>query len=51
MSNLRIIPCCNSTSRIIEPIRSRCMLIRMPLPSIDEISTTLNKLHLTKIYV
>ncbi|KAF0394058.1 replication factor C subunit 3/5 [Gigaspora margarita] len=41
MSNLRIILCCNSTSRIIEPIRSRCMLIRVPLPSIDEISTTL----------
>ncbi|CAG8625460.1 4631_t:CDS:2, partial [Dentiscutata heterogama] len=41
MSNLRIILCCNSTSRIIEPIRSRCMLLRVPLPSIDEISKTL----------
>ncbi|CAG8620523.1 14846_t:CDS:2 [Dentiscutata erythropus] len=41
MSNLRIILCCNSTSRIIEPIRSRCMLLRVPLPSIDEISKAL----------
>ncbi|KAF0456629.1 replication factor C subunit 3/5 [Gigaspora margarita] len=41
MLNLKIIFCCNSTSRIIEPIRSRCMLIRVSLPSIDEISTTL----------
>ncbi|CAG8827106.1 43721_t:CDS:2, partial [Gigaspora margarita] len=41
MLNLRIILCCNSMSRIIEPIRSRCMLIIVSLPSIDEISTTL----------
>ncbi|CAG8437447.1 11111_t:CDS:10 [Scutellospora calospora] len=54
MSNLRIILCCNSTSRIIEPIRSRCMLIRVPLPSSDEISTSLQHIasnegiHLSK---
>ncbi|CAG8814821.1 20355_t:CDS:2, partial [Gigaspora margarita] len=41
MLNLKIIFCCNSMSRIIEPIHSRCMLIRVSLPSIDEISTTL----------
>ncbi|CAG8617618.1 12343_t:CDS:2 [Dentiscutata erythropus] len=42
ISNLKIILCCNSTSRIIEPIRSRCMLLRVPLPSLDEIDIYLN---------
>ncbi|CAG8764494.1 18117_t:CDS:2, partial [Racocetra persica] len=44
MSNLRIILCCNSMSRIIEPIRSRCLLLRVPLPSIDEVSTILQNI-------
>ncbi|KAJ3256593.1 Replication factor C (RF-C) subunit [Boothiomyces macroporosus] len=33
MSNLRIILCCNVTSKIIAPIRSRCMMLRIPCPS------------------
>lgn len=36
MSNLRIILCANSTARLIAPIRSRCLLIRVPAPSQSE---------------
>lgn len=35
--NLRIILCANSTSRIIGPIRSRCLLLRVGAPKEDEI--------------
>lgn len=35
----KIILCCESASRIIEPLRSRCMIIRVPAPSADEIQT------------
>ncbi|KAJ3214553.1 Subunit of heteropentameric Replication factor C (RF-C) [Clydaea vesicula] len=37
MGNLRVILCSNSTSRILSPIRSRCLLIRVASPSINEI--------------
>lgn len=36
MSNLRIILCANSTSRLIAPIKSRCLLIRVAAPSGEE---------------
>ncbi|KAI8807059.1 P-loop containing nucleoside triphosphate hydrolase protein [Cladochytrium replicatum] len=41
MSNLRIIICCNSSSKIIAPIRSRCLLVRVAAPSIPEIKSVL----------
>lgn len=31
--NMRVILCCNTISKIIGPIRSRCLLIRVPLPT------------------
>mgnify|MGYP001574073744 CR=1 FL=1 len=37
-ANLRVILCANSTSRIIGPIRSRCLLLRVGAPSEDEVS-------------
>ncbi|SGY43817.1 BQ5605_C001g00065 [Microbotryum silenes-dioicae] len=40
-ANLRIILCANSTSRIIGPIRSRCLLLRVGAPSEDEITKCL----------
>ncbi|RKP26380.1 activator 1 38 kDa subunit [Syncephalis pseudoplumigaleata] len=40
-SNLRVILCCNTTSRIISPIRSRCLLVRVPAPSEDEVCQVL----------
>ena len=42
MSNLRIILCANSTSRLIAPIKSRCLLIRVAAPNRDEMLTVLN---------
>ncbi|EFA78274.1 replication factor C subunit [Heterostelium album PN500] len=33
----RLILCCDSTSKVIDPIRSRCMGIRVPAPTKEEI--------------
>lgn len=33
MHTMRVILCCNSTSRIIGPIQSRCLLVRVAAPS------------------
>ncbi|KAG8584948.1 hypothetical protein GDO81_004837 [Engystomops pustulosus] len=41
MSTCRLILCCNSTSKVISPIRSRCLAVRVPAPSTDEICTVL----------
>lgn len=41
MTNLRLILCCNSTSKIISPIRSRCLLVRVPRPTDEEINDAL----------
>ena len=46
MTNLRIILCANSTSRLIAPIKSRCLLIRVAAPNRDEMLTVLN--HVAK---
>ncbi|KAJ1972147.1 Replication factor C (RF-C) subunit [Dimargaris xerosporica] len=37
MANIRIILCCNTTSKIISPIRSRCLLLRVAAPTTDDI--------------
>lgn len=37
MSTCRLILCCNSTSKVIPPIRSRCLAVRVPAPSIEDI--------------
>lgn len=33
----RLILCCNSTSKVIPAIRSRCLGIRVAAPSLDEV--------------
>jgi replication factor C subunit 3/5 len=38
MANMRIILCANSTSKLIAPIKSRCLLIRVAAPSGSEAS-------------
>ncbi|KAF9790618.1 P-loop containing nucleoside triphosphate hydrolase protein [Thelephora terrestris] len=43
MSNMRIILCANSTSRLIAPIKSRCLLMRVAAPSPEEIKTVLQQ--------
>ncbi|KAK1924971.1 putative subunit of DNA replication factor C (RF-C) [Papiliotrema laurentii] len=46
MNNMRLILCANSTSKIIAPIRSRCLLVRVAAPTDDEMSTVLH--HVAK---
>ncbi|TFY73836.1 hypothetical protein EWM64_g10176 [Hericium alpestre] len=41
MSNMRIILCANSTSRLIAPIKSRCLLMRVAAPNHDEMHKVL----------
>lgn len=36
-SSCKIILCCESSSRIIDPLRSRCVMIRVPSPSEFEV--------------
>ncbi|KAJ1561476.1 Subunit of heteropentameric Replication factor C (RF-C) [Nowakowskiella sp. JEL0078] len=43
MKNMRMILICNSTSKIISPIRSRCLLLRVSAPSNEEITSVLKK--------
>ena len=38
MATCRLILCCNSTSKVIPAIRSRCLGIRVAAPSVDEVS-------------
>lgn len=40
-SQCRIILICNSASKIIEPVRSRCLGIRVPAPTHDDIADVL----------
>ncbi|OXB38907.1 hypothetical protein LQV05_003971 [Cryptococcus neoformans] len=42
MTNMRLILCANSTSKIIAPIRSRCLLMRVAAPTDDEMTKVLN---------
>jgi len=42
----RLILCCNSTCKVIEPIRSRCLPIRVPAPTAVEVSEIL--IHVSK---
>ncbi|TKY85212.1 hypothetical protein EX895_006292 [Sporisorium graminicola] len=46
MGNLRLVLCATSTSKIIGPIRSRCLLLRVGAPTDEEIKTVLT--HVAK---
>ena len=41
MSNMRIILCANSTSKLIAPIKSRCLLVRVAAPTPEEMQKCL----------
>jgi replication factor C subunit 3/5 len=41
MKNMRVILCCNVTSKIIAPIRSRCFMLRVPAPNAEEMTRVL----------
>ncbi|KAG5177123.1 P-loop containing nucleoside triphosphate hydrolase protein, partial [Tribonema minus] len=40
-SSCRLILCCNSISKVIDPVRSRCLSVRVPAPSEPEITGVL----------
>lgn len=43
MGTCRLILCCNSTSRVIPAVRSRCLAMRVPAPSHEQISHILKQ--------
>lgn len=43
VGSCRLILCCNSTSRVIPAIRSRCLAIRVAAPTIDEVCLKIEK--------
>ena len=43
-ANMRLILCATSVGRIIDPIRSRCLLVRVGAPTVDECVTVLQKI-------
>jgi replication factor C subunit 3/5 len=43
MNVCRLILCCNSTTKVIEPLRSRCLLVRVPAPTEAQICDVLRK--------
>ncbi|KAG8736476.1 Replication factor C (RF-C) subunit, partial [Ceratobasidium sp. 428] len=43
MSNLRIIMCANGTSKLIAPIKSRCLLVRVAAPNEEEMIASLRR--------
>lgn len=42
MRNMRIILCCDNGTRLIAPLRSRCLVIRVPAPTDPEMHSALN---------
>ena len=43
MTTCRLILCCNSTSRVIPAVRSRCLCLRVPAPTHEQISFILKQ--------
>ena len=37
VGNCRYILCCNSISKVMAPVRSRCLALRVPAPSYEEV--------------
>ncbi len=37
-ASCRLILCCNNPSKVIDPVRSRCLGIRVAAPNVDEVS-------------
>lgn len=37
----RLIMLCNNISRVLDPVRSRCLCVRVPAPSLDEVASVL----------
>lgn len=44
----RLIICCNNISKVIEPVRSRCLCVRVRAPSTQEVHAVLNRTALAE---
>lgn len=44
MKTCRIILCCESVSKVIDPLRSRCLAVRVPAPTHDEVLQVLRQI-------
>jgi replication factor C subunit 3/5 len=44
MNTCRLVLCCNSMSKVIDPVRSRCLALRVPAPSVEDIILVLNSI-------
>ncbi|KAJ2721444.1 Replication factor C (RF-C) subunit [Coemansia sp. Benny D115] len=42
MGNMRVILCSSSTGKIISPVQSRCLLVRVAAPSLDDVAGVIN---------
>ena len=42
-SSCRLILCCNSTSKVIPAIQSRCLSVRVAAPTIDQVESSLSR--------
>ncbi|CAM9737680.1 unnamed protein product [Chrysoparadoxa australica] len=40
----RLILCCNSSAKVIEPVRSRCLGVRVPAPTVNDICQVLQSI-------
>ena len=49
-STCRLILCCNSQSKVIEPVRSRCLGIRVASPTVDEVRRIYCKREVERCY-
>lgn len=47
MSNMRLVLCTNSTSNLIAPIKSRCLLVRVAAPNAEQVRRLLCPCELT----
>ena len=43
-ASCRLILCCNNPSKVIDPVRSRCLGIRVGAPNVDEVSSIHTKI-------
>jgi replication factor C subunit 3/5 len=41
ITSFRLVMCCNSTSKVLEPVRSRCLAIRVAAPSEEDVRSVL----------
>lgn len=49
VTTCRLILCCNSTSKVIPAIRSRCLGVRVAAPTNEEVRNQISRFLITRI--